>query len=448
MVDEITLVNGAWFALGGDNLEDITDRHPLGLLHLYSALKAHGYRVNLKDLREIPAMENPVDHPEFIAEFLKDSAPVIGVSCLSHHLPMVISGLEIFSLKNPDTLIILGGMGPGGSPGEILREWPFLGVIVPGEGEHTLMDILSHYDGRGRSLSKVRGIWYRDGDRVICTPPSPRIEDLDLLPIPAYHLVDLRRTRRANLVTSRGCPFSCTFCSASTFWGRESRALSIPRIMEEIAMLQHDLGVTKIRIDDDLFVHDRKRVLQFCRALKSSGLSIEWGCYGRVDRMDRDLLEVMAESGLREIYLGIESGSEEVLRRIGKAFTPEQALQTVKIAAEYVPRIDCFFMWGFPFEEMEDFHKTLTLMVYLKEKHRVRLQYRFLVPYSTTPLFGEFRDSLHFSEEIIAFSDYRFFIRDHYKPMLRRFPEIFSAFHYIQSPDIPEKHRLIKRIFP
>ena len=448
MVKEITLVNGAWFALGDDNLEDLNDRHPLGLLYLYSSLREQGFVVDYRDLRKVPAGKNPIDEPDIMAALLEDSAPVIGVSCLSHHLPMVVRALERVKQAHPEKTIILGGMGAAGCPAGLLAAFPFIDILVIGEGEHTLVKVLENLDESRDSLSPVEGICYRQGEHVLCNPPAHRIEHIDSLPFPAYDQVDLSITHRTNLVTSRGCPLSCSFCSTSRFWGRVNTCRSIPNVIEEIGMLRSTLGVTRIRIDDDLFVYRRERVLQFCDALQSSELTVDWGCYGKVDTMDRELLARMAESGCREIYFGIESGSNDVLRKIRKGFTAEEAVDTVKLAREYIPGVTCFFMWGFPFETWEDFTRTLNLMVYLREKTEAKIQYRFLVPYSTTPLYEEYENSLLFSEEVIAFSDYRFFIREQYRDMIRRYPRLFSVFHYIDAPDILKKHRLLKRIFP
>jgi anaerobic magnesium-protoporphyrin IX monomethyl ester cyclase len=446
MEKRVTLVNGAWFAQGEDNLEDLNDRHPLGLLYLASTLREKGYMIDYRDFRAAPSSPDPLGDPGILAGLMENSSPVLGISCLSHHLPMVISSLEIFKEQNSRSTVILGGLGPAGSPVELLETFPFIDIIVEGEGEGTLCSVLEHLGND--SLREVRGISFRRGSEIMRTPPAERIADIDSLPFPAYDLVDLSITHRTNIITSRGCPLSCTFCSASMFWARSTTRRGIASIIDEISSLYHSRNVRRFRIDDDLFVNRRERVIEFCDALQSHGLAIDWGCYGRVDRMDPELLERMSRAGCSEIYFGVESGSNEVLRRINKGFTIEAALDSIRLTARFIPKITCFFIWGFPFEHWDDFLKTLNAMVYLREKLGVILQYRFLVPYPTIPLYEEFKDGIRFSEEVLAFSDYRFSIREHLKPLIQAHPRLFSVFHYIEGPDIEKKHRLIKRIFP
>jgi anaerobic magnesium-protoporphyrin IX monomethyl ester cyclase len=446
MSREITLVNGAWFARGADNNEDLNDRHPLGLLYLVSMLRQKGFMVDFRDFRSAPAHPDPLDDPEILANFLQGSAPVIGISCLSHHLPMVLSSLELFKARSPESTVILGGMGPSGTPVELLETFPFIDIIVEGEGEDTLSKVLDQLPGG--DLSLVRGISFRRGAAICRTGPARRIDDIDSLPCPAYDLVDLSITHRTNIITSRGCPLTCTFCSASHFWGHMTTRRSVAGIIDEIASLYHGRNVRRFRLEDDLFVNGKERVLEFCDALHRGGLDIDWGCYGRVDRVDPEILERMAGQGCSEIYFGIESGSNEVLGRINKGFAIEEALEAIKLTRRFIPRITCFFMWGFPFEGWDDFVRTLKTMVYLRERLDVSLQYRFLVPYPAIPLYAEFRENLRFSDEVLAFSDYRFSLRGHLMPMIKKHRDIFSVFHYIDTPDLEKKHALIKRIFP
>jgi radical SAM superfamily enzyme YgiQ (UPF0313 family) len=235
-------------------------------------------------------------------------------------------------------------------------------IISRSEGEHTGVDLLSALRD-GRDLSTVPGISYRDGEQVRHNPQRERIADLDALPFPAWDKIELKRYAGYGMMTSRGCPYPCTFCSVAPVWNLKSYFRSPADIVAEMVELNKRAGVDLFLFQDEFFVSSKRHVMDFCRELVRSGLDVEWKAFGRVNLVDREMMQAMADCGCVELRFGIESGSDKVLEKTRKGFTAAQALDVVPQAVEVFPRTDAFFIWGFPFETMDDFNQTLFQMV-------------------------------------------------------------------------------------
>jgi radical SAM superfamily enzyme YgiQ (UPF0313 family) len=244
---------------------------------------------------------------------------------------------------------------------KVLQRFPWIDVIARGEGEETGPELLRALDGG--DLATVRGISYRKNGSVAHNPDRPRIRNLDTIHFPAFQKVDLSRYQGYGMMTSRGCPYPCTFCSVVPVWNYESYSRSPENIVEEMALLHREAGVDLFLFQDEFFVSGKKQVLAFCRALDRSGLDVEWKAFGRVNLTDEEMMRAMADAGCLELRFGIESGSDRVLKEIRKGFTAAECLDLIPKAVRIFPRVDAFYVWGFPFETMEDFNQTLFQMV-------------------------------------------------------------------------------------
>jgi radical SAM superfamily enzyme YgiQ (UPF0313 family) len=215
----------------------------------------------------------------------------------------------------------------------------------------------------GGDLTAVDGVSFRHNGDVLHTPDRERITDLDTIPFPAFEKVDLTRYAGYGMMTSRGCPYPCTFCSVAPVWNHESYSRSPANIVAEMVHLHREAGVDLFLFQDEFFVSGKRQVMAFCRELRRTGLDLEWKAFGRVNLVDDEMMRAMADAGCLELRFGIESGSEKVLERIRKGFTAAEALDVVPRAVEVFPRVDTFYVWGFPFETLEDFNQSLFQMV-------------------------------------------------------------------------------------
>ncbi len=175
--------------------------------------------------------------------------------------------------------------------------------------------------------------------------------------------MDLARYAGYGMMTSRGCPYPCTFCSVAPVWNLESYSRSPRNIVAEMEFLNREAGVDLFLFQDEFFVSGKRQVMEFCGELQRRGLKVQWKAFGRVNLVDEEMMRAMADSGCVELRFGIESGSDRILQQIKKGFTAAQTLEVVPKAVEIFPRVDAFFVWGFPFETMEDFHQSLFQMV-------------------------------------------------------------------------------------
>ena len=335
---------------------------PLGPLYLVSELEAKGYNVDFRDY-QINEYEDPFEI-ESIIDFLKDSADIVGFSCMANLLPFTILAIKEFKNRYPDKKVLLGGVGPKAVEKLIIKEFPWIDMIVRGEAEKTLPVLLDALMKK-KQLNKINGLTYYDyaSKKIVETPDVKRIENLDSIRFPAFDKIDLSLYDGYGIVSSRGCPYPCTFCSVAPIWHTQAYSRSCENIVEEMKLLHTRAGVDLFLFQDEYFVSGKEKIQSFCRLLKKSGLKVMWKAFGRVNLVDEEDMQLMADNGCVELRFGIESGSDKVLALTKKGFTSAEAVEVIGKAVNIFRRTDAFFMWGFPFETIEDFYQTVFQMV-------------------------------------------------------------------------------------
>jgi anaerobic magnesium-protoporphyrin IX monomethyl ester cyclase len=360
MTADITLVNLNMLLIRyGEEVD--RERHvPLGSLYLIGALEQAGFSVDFRDYQMCDA-DDPFDLETFL-DFLDNPSPVIGLSCMANLLPFTILAARALKEQYPDRTIILGGVGPKSVERAILHRFPWIDVIARGEGELTGPELLAALIRRNHLIT-VAGISFRSNGTVTHTPDRERIENLDTIGFPAFHHIDLDQYEGYGMMTSRGCPYACTFCSVAPIWNNKSFSRSPRNIVDEMKLLNEEAGVDLFLFQDEFFISGKKQVVDFCNELDRSGLDVKWKAFGRVNLTDAEMMQAMAQRGCVELRFGIESGSDTVLTRIKKGFTSAESVELISQAVEIFPRVDAFYIWGFPFETMDDFNQTLFQMI-------------------------------------------------------------------------------------
>ncbi len=448
---DITLVNVCTPA-PSDQREGLEVYLPLGCLYLISALEQAGIQVDFRDYQTFSSgLSFPLDLDSF-QSFLSDSAPIVGVSCMISMLPFVLLGTKRFKESHPEHKVILGGPGPSGVATAIVSSLPWIDMVVRGEGETTLVEVLKALKSGG-DLGLIPGITYRDRSGIHHNRPRPRVRNLDEIAFPAHDRVNLSDYTNISIITGRGCPFKCAFCDVGPLWGNKAFFRSIDNVMEELDFLKSKYNLNSVHIGDDTFDLQRGRTETLCEEIK--GLGLNWSCLARVDLMDEDLLDRMAKAGCDAVFLGIESGSDDVLKRINKKFTIEEATRKVEMFARYIPEVITSYIWGFPFETMEDFKLTLFSVVSMGYLG-ARVGLKLLSPMPMSPLGIEYRDQLEFSEDLCSVfaslgnvtpgkMSRRAEIPDEFKVFIKEYPDICAGFYYIKSNTIREKAEYLKR---
>ena len=416
---------------------------PLGTLYLTSVLEKNGYTVDFRDY-QLNKFENPYSIDSFLS-FLKGSAKVIGIGCMFNLMPLVLLSLEKLKKDSPEKVVILGGPGPSGVPERILENFPSVNIIVRGEGEKTIVELMDSLDGE---LSNVRGICYRKEDRVIINAPQKRIENLDEVPFPAYHRIDFQDYTRVGIMTSRGCPYHCTFCEVAPLWGNLNYKRSVQNVLDELKVLRYKYKIKRICMNDDLFVLSKKRTLQFCRELREEDIDLHWDCLGRIDLMDEEIMDALSRSGCDGIQYGIESGNDAILKKINKGFTMAEAERVINKSTKYFDHVVCTFIWGFPFETMEDFYHTLFFISKIGQKG-ARSKLMLLSPAPLSQIYREYGYLIRFSNELISdlvWKGYENWEKKKIVKMIKAYPEIFPDFYYYHSANLNEKRALLKKV--
>ena len=243
----------------------------------------------------------------------------------------------------------------------------FFDIIIKGEGEITFDEVLNRIENK-KSLRNVQGVVFKEDGNVINNPDRPFIQDLDTLKYPAREILDLEKYQRHakpylntypvdTVVSSRGCPFGCTFCSSKHFWKRIYRARRPEEVVKEIKYLIDRYGTKGIFFREDLFTASKKRVLEFCDLVKS--LSIDWICEARVGTVDKEMVAAMKESGCKAMVFGLESCSNKTLKLVNKRITVEQSLDTTKLCKGFGIYVAASFMIGLPHETERDMLDTI-----------------------------------------------------------------------------------------
>jgi len=356
---DLTLINlNMLFMRYGEEVE--REPHvPLGCLYLTRALEQAGYTVDFRDY-QVCDTEDPFDMASFL-DFVSDPASVIGLSCMANLLPFTLLAAAALKERYPDRTIVLGGVGSKSVEDSILTRFPAIDVICRGEGELTGPELLRGL--RDGVLDPVAGISYRANGSIRHNPNRERIDDVDGIAWPAFEKVDLPRYEGYGMMTSRGCPYPCTFCSVAPVWNHESFSRSPANIVAEMKRLHEEGGVELFLFQDEFFVSGKRHVVTFCDELERAGLNVMWKAFGRINLTDVEMMKRMADCGCVELRVGIESGSDAVLAHIKKGFTAAEAEELIPKAIEIFPRVDAFYVWGFPTETMEDFSQTLFQMV-------------------------------------------------------------------------------------
>ena len=335
---------------------------PLGLLYIAATL--------LKDNHEVYILDYLIENftEEHLAGFIKDKKiELVGISVVTPLANQAKTVSEIIRKNFPEIKIIMGGPHPTLLPEETLKNCPAVDFLTLGEGELRLPKLIASLNEN--NFNSLDGLAFRQENEIVINPVAEYIEDLDRLPFPARHLVDLEKYSRkmasrhfpaTTMFTTRGCPFHCIYCS-KPISGKMFRKRSPENVIKEIELLKRDFGIKEIIFYDDTITFDRERIWKICQLLIEKRLNIKWKCETRVNLVDKELLQKMKEAGCYMIAFGIESGSQRVLDILRKGITLQQIENAVGWANSASISVLGYFMLGIPGETEEEIEATIKL---------------------------------------------------------------------------------------
>lgn len=327
---------------------------PLGLASIAAYLQQQHVEVHVID-----AWALNLDCQSLEQQVSAINPEIVGITVMSPRFNQAKATAEIARKAAPDALIVLGGPHPSAMPEETLRKIPAADVCVIGEGEITLLNIVKNYHDADY-LSQIDGIAFRDETlQIKRTNPVQYIDNLDDLPFPARDLfpIDMYQTHPPygiktpymTMITSRGCPYHCSYCSKEVF-GSRLRMQSSQRVIDEIEHLIAKYGVKEIHFYDDDFTMNAKRVEEICNEILARKLKILWSCTTRVDLVNFDLLKKMKKAGCWLISYGVESGNQKILDTIQKGVTIGKIRDTFALTRKAGIKTLGYFLAGLPGE--------------------------------------------------------------------------------------------------
>jgi len=357
---------------------------PLGLAYIASILRENGH--NLRIIDAPPLQYDPSDVKK---EAGKVSPDLIGIGSMTATIKSAVKVAEVLK-STLEVPVVMGGVHPTIMPEETLKNVDYVDIIVRGEGEETFLELVNSLEN-GQKLDGIKGISYKENGKIFHNPDRPLIKNLDLLPFPARDLLPMGRYRQhlghptsfATMITSRGCPFNCIYCT-KTMFGRLYRFRSAGNVLQEMKEIIDRYHVKEIDFYDDMFTANRKRVIELCDAMIKERIDIQWKCEARVDLIDKELLMKMKEAGCYLIAYGVESGYQHLLEVLEKKITLEHIRKAFKLTREIGIETLAYLMIGIPGETKETIQKTLELAIELDPDYA---QIGIATPYPKTRLY-------------------------------------------------------------
>jgi len=383
---------------------------PLGIMNIAATLENNGYEVEILDTLIAdfkPRKKGDVKYYgmpwERIKEEIKQRKPdIVGITNpFTAQVDNTIKISEIVKDIDNEISTIVGGPHVSVRATQFLKDAENVDIAVIGEGEYTMLDIMKYYEGETDiNISEIQGIVYRKGNTVTLNPQRRFIKNLDALPFPAYHLVDMEKylnpkriryrstkyLRELSMITSRGCPFNCIFCSIHLHMGKAWRAHSKEYIIRHIEHVVNNYSVEHIHFEDDNLTLNMKRFESILDGIIKRGIKFSWDTPNgiRADKLTIDILKKMKKTGCTNLTIGVESGDQYILDTvIDKHLCLEDVIKMAKICKELNIPIAAFFVIGFPGEKKENMKRTTEFALMLKKEYNVNMC--LLI---ATPLYG------------------------------------------------------------
>ncbi|HIJ82279.1 MAG TPA: radical SAM protein [Desulfuromonadales bacterium] len=371
---------------------------PIGLLSIAAVLEKNGVEVQIIDCYAEPeTAEALVDKMEHIRP------DIVGFSCTTSSFLEGYRVAEVIKERHPGIATVFGGAHACTMGAKLLDSYPAIDYLVIGEGEQTMLELAKSCCS---SVENIPGIAYRKDGRGNMSAARELITNLDDLPFPAYHLLpgfpkrytlplfSFPTSPNTSIISSRGCPYACSYCDRSVF-SRGFRFNSPEYIIEHVAMLNRTYGIRHVFFYDDLFTFDRKRVARFCELKEQKKLDVTYNCIARLEHVDEELLALLKRSGCWQVNFGIESGDPDVLKKHRKYFELDEVGRKLKMVKDAGMRVKGLFMIGLPGEDEAAIRRTIdyALTLPLEEINVTKF-----TPFPGAPVYKSIREQGDFDE--------------------------------------------------
>lgn len=346
--------------------------------------------------------------------------------CDTFHISLKLA--EQIKAHHADTYIVFGGPQSDTTSTDLIEQVPYVDYVCCGEGENTITPFFKSLLLDKPDLS-IPGLVYRHNGTVVKNPRPELIHNLDSLPMIDYkeiYFADYPEdisSQYFQIDVGRGCPFGCAYCSTQAFWGRKYRLKSPTRIIEEVKIAHRNFGVTHFNFSHDMFTFNRKTVIETCNLLRTLDFPITWQCSARLDCLDPELIDIMVDSGMVNVFVGIETGSERMQKLVHKNLKLDKIMDTLIHLRNRNVFVDTSFVYGFPEETPVDLSNTLSLMAKIMYNHCGIINTHLCTFLPKTELSNRYQNELTFTENYTNFTG-DFALKD-CEDIIHRYPDLF-----------------------
>lgn len=430
---------------------------PLGIAYMAAVLRQNNVDVDILD-----ASAEDLDFNQFEDEIIKRNPDIVAITALTPTIGRALESAEVVKEALPDCIVVMGGYHPTFNYEETLKD-DSVDFVIRGEGEYILLDLVRTLETKG-NLRNVKGIVYEEEDEsgnksIIINPIAHPVQDLDSLPFPAFDLLPMDKyrlldmdTHMTTMITTRGCPMQCSFCSSAALHGKVVRERSVKNIVDEIEFLKSNYDIDTIAFMDDTFTLNKQKVMDICDEIMNRNLEIMWGCTSRVDTLDEEVLKKMKDSGCITIFMGVESADQQALDKMNKNTTITKIEEAFKISRKLGMRTIASVALGMPGDTKEVMNRTIKFVHKLKPNYAI---YTLATPYPGTRFYQE-----SFDKNLIKIKDWSKYtlitpiletvdcsLSDLRKLQAKAFIKFYLRPHYIIRQFIQDGPYLIKTIF-
>lgn len=427
---------------------------PLGIAYMAGVLQENNIDVEILD-----ASAEDMDFKDVEKELLKRKPDLVALTALTPTIGRALETAQVVKETLPDSIVVMGGYHPTFNFIETLED-ENVDIIIRGEGEYIMLNLVQALENQS-SLHDVKGIVFEDKNskEIVVNPEAPLIQDLDELPFPALNLLPMKKyrlldmdTHMTTMITTRGCPMQCSFCSSAAMHGKKIRERSVENIVDEIEYLKTNYDIDTIAFMDDTFTLKKRKVMAICDEILKRNIEIMWGCTSRVDTLDEKLLKKMKEAGCITIFIGVESADQQQLDNICKNTTIAKIENAFKIAHKLKIRTIASVALGMPGDTKEIMNKTVKFVHKLKPNYAI---YSLATPYPGTRFYKE-----AFEKNLIKIKDWSKYtlitpiletidcsLNDMRKIQAKAFMKFYLRPHYIIRQFLQDGPYLLKTIF-
>lgn len=427
---------------------------PLGIAYMAGVLQENNIDVEILD-----ASAEDMDFKDVEKELLKRKPDLVALTALTPTIGRALETAQVVKETLPDSIVVMGGYHPTFNFIETLED-ENVDIVIRGEGEYIMLNLVQALENQS-SLHDVKGIVFEDKNskEIVVNPEAPLIQNLDELPFPALNLLPMDKyrlldmdTHMTTMITTRGCPMQCSFCSSAAMHGKKIRERSVENIVDEIEYLKTNYDIDTIAFMDDTFTLKKRKVMAICDEILKRNIEIMWGCTSRVDTLDEKLLKKMKESGCITIFIGVESADQQQLDNMCKNTTIAKIENAFKIARKLKIRTIASVALGMPGDTKEIMNKTVKFVHKLKPNYAI---YSLATPYPGTRFYKE-----AFEKNLIKIKDWSKYtlitpiletidcsLNDMRKIQAKAFMKFYLRPHYIIRQFLQDGPYLLKTIF-